>query len=167
MRAEPVRDGIDWALSTGARPPQGLVRLQSDLVVPASPADTFAFFADASNLQCLTPPWLDFRIMTPLPIDMREGTRIDYRIRLYGVPIPWRSRIDVWEHGVRFVDRQLIGPYRWWHHEHRFEPVSAGTRVIDEVEFLPRLRWVTSRLVQRDVARIFAYRREKLQQLFA
>lgn len=155
------------ALSAGARPEHGVVRLERELVVPTSPEHTFAFFADASNLQRLTPPWLDFRILTPLPIEMREGTRIDYRIRLYGVPIPWASRIDVWEDGVRFVDRQLMGPYRWWRHEHRFDPVSTGTRVIDEVEFVPRLRWVSSRLVQRDVDRIFTYRHEKLRELFA
>lgn len=167
MRADRVLDRLTWAPSAGARPEQGLVRLERDLVVPASPEHTFAFFSDASNLQHLTPPWLNFRITTPLPIEMREGTRIDYRIWVHGVPIPWASQIDVWEHGIRFVDRQLVGPYRWWRHEHRFEPVPQGTRVIDEVEFMPRLRWVTSRLVQRDVERIFAYRHERLRQLFA
>ena len=167
MRADWVLDRVTWAPSVGARPEHGLVRLRRDLVVPASPEHTFAFFSDASNLQRLTPPWLDFRIISPLPIEMREGTRIDYRIRLSGFPIPWASRIDVWEHGVRFVDRQVIGPYRWWRHDHRFEPVATGTRVIDEVEFMPRLRWVTNRLVQRDVERIFKYRHERLRELFA
>ena len=166
MCADWVLGRASWALSAGAKPDHGLIRLQRDLVVPASLDRTFAFFSDASNLQRLTPPWLDFRIMTPLPIEMREGTRIEYRIRLYGVPIPWASQIDVWEHGVRFVDRQLTGPYRWWRHEHRFDPVATGTRVIDEVEFVPRLAWATSGLVKRDVERIFTYRHEKLRELF-
>ena len=64
---------------------------------------------------------------------MREGLIIDYRLSLYGVPIPWRTRIDVWEPGVRFVDRQVRGPYRVWVHEHRFEAVEGGTRVMDRV----------------------------------
>ena len=97
---------------------------------------------------------------------MREGVEIEYRITLYGVPIPWRSRIDVWEPGVRFVDRQLVGPYLWWHHEHRFEAVAGGTRVIDDVEFVPRVAWLTGAMVQRDVERIFSYRQQALRLLF-
>lgn len=93
---------------------------------------------------------------------MREGTILDYRIRLHGVPIPWRTRIDVWEPGIRFVDRQVFGPYRWWRHEHRFEAVAGGTRVVDHVDYLPRVAWLTRRWVRRDVERIFAYRREAL-----
>ncbi len=127
--------------------------------------ETFAFFSDAGNLERLTPPWLNFRILTPRPIAMGVGTLIDYRIVLYGVPIPWRTRIDVWEPGVRFVDRQLSGPYLWWHHEHRFDAAEGGTRVTDHVEYLPRMRWVSSGFVRRDVERIFAYRQEALPAL--
>jgi ligand-binding SRPBCC domain-containing protein len=97
---------------------------------------------------------------------MAEGTEIEYRIVLYGLPIPWLTRIDVWEPGVRFVDRQLRGPYRWWHHEHRFEPVDGGTRVIDHVEFVPRARFVSGPMVRRDVRRIFDYRKGELSRLF-
>ncbi len=127
--------------------------------------ETFAFFSDAGNLERLTPPWLNFRILTPRPIAMGVGTLIDYRIVLYGVPIPWRTRIDIWEPGVRFVDRQLSGPYLWWHHEHRFDAIEGGTRVTDHVEYLPRMRWVSSGFVRRDVERIFAYRQEILPAL--
>ncbi len=136
------------------------------MVVPASLSDTFAFFRDASNLERLTPPWLKFRIQTPMPVAMAEGVEIDYQIVLHGWPMPWRSRIDIWEPGVRFVDRQVIGPYRWWHHEHRFDAVGGGTRVSDTVEFLPRLRWLTDALVRRDVERIFAHREVMLQRHF-
>ena len=153
-------------LAAGARPAHWL-SLRQDTEVPASIADTFAFFADAANLERLTPPWLEFRIVTPTPIRMGVGTEIEYRILLHGVPIPWRSRIDVWEPGVRFVDRQLHGPYRWWRHEHRFEPAGAGTRIVDEVEYLPRLAWLTSRWVRRDLHRIFHYREIALQEWFA
>ena len=98
---------------------------------------------------------------------MRAGLEIDYAIVLHGFPIPWKTVIDVWEPGVRFVDRQVNGPYVWWHHEHRFEAAAGGgTRVIDHVEFVPRLRLFTNRFVRRDVERIFAYRKEALKRIF-
>ena len=98
-------------LAAGDRPSAGVQTLHHEAVVAASLDDMFAFFAEAVNLERLTPPWINFRIRTPLPIAMREGAVIDYDITLYGVPIPWRTRIDVWEPGLRFVDRQIAGPY--------------------------------------------------------
>ena len=166
MRAQSLLDRLAWAPAAGSRPQRGLMHLRKETVVAAPVAKTFEFFATASNLERLTPPWLSFQIRTPAPIVMREGAEIDYRILLRGWPIPWRTRIDVWEPGVRFVDRQLIGPYRWWRHEHRFDAVERGTRVTDEVEFVPRVRWATGRLVRRDVERIFAYRQQVLPQFF-
>lgn len=166
MSLETLLSRVAWAPRAGARPTQGLVQLREETVVAASLDETFAFFSDASNLERLTPPWLNFRITTKLPIAMAEGVEIDYRIVLHGLPIPWRSRIDVWEPGVRFVDRQIVGPYRWWHHEHTFASVGGGTRVTDQVEFLPRLHWLSGRMVQRDVERIFAYRQATLPRLF-
>jgi ligand-binding SRPBCC domain-containing protein len=155
------------ALGTGSRPASGIRTLESEVVVPAPLADTFAFFANAANLERLTPPWINFRIRTAQPIEMKEGALIDYQIVLYGLPVPWRTRIDVWEPGVRFVDRQLAGPYRWWIHEHRFERDLNGTRVCDRVEFVPRAGWVSGRLVRHDLERIFAFRRAALPQLLA
>ena len=147
------------------RPLRHVATLHRETTVPLPLADTFAFFADAANLERMTPPWLNFRIITPAPVAMSEGTIIDYRIVLYGVPIRWTTRIDVWEPGVRFVDRQLAGPYLWWHHEHRFEAISGGTRVIDHVEYLPRARWISGAFVRRDVERIFSYRQQILPRL--
>lgn len=166
MSSEHILHRLAWAPRAGARPERGLQHVHAETTVSASLDETFAFFSDASNLERLTPPWLDFRILTPLPLLMREGLEIDYRIVLHGWPIPWRTRIDAWEPGVRFVDRQLAGPYRWWHHEHRFEAVPGGTRVIDRVEFVPRARWITAGLVARDIERIFRYRQESLPRLF-
>jgi ligand-binding SRPBCC domain-containing protein len=160
-------DRLAWAPAAGLRPLRGLRRLRRETVVPVPLDETFEFFTDAANLERLTPPWLTFRIQTPMPLVMREGLEIDYRIVLRGLPIPWRTRIDVWEPGVRFVDRQVIGPYRWWRHEHQFAAVPGGTRVVDDVEFVPRVRWVSGRFVQRDVERIFAYRQERLPHLLA
>ena len=150
-----------------AAPPRRLGTLHRETTVPASLEDTFAFFADAGNLQRLTPPWLHFAIHTSMPMVMRKGAAIDYRIRVHGITIPWRSIIDVWEPGVRFVDRQTNGPYRWWRHEHQFETVSEGTRVIDHVEYLPRASWLSAAFVRRDLDRIFSYRQEALRDLLA
>ena len=155
-----------WMQSVATRPHRAMTCLTYETLVPAPLDAAFAFFSDASNLQRLTPGWVQFSIVTPLPIVMRAGLEIDYRIRLYGVPLPWTSRIDVWEPGRRFVDRQIKGPYLWWRHEHRFETVGGATRVIDEVEYVPRAAWMTSGMVRRDVERIFRYRQDALRQIF-
>jgi ligand-binding SRPBCC domain-containing protein len=154
-------------LTADATPPRRRRTLHRETTVPASVEDTFAFFADAGNLQRLTPSWLHFAIHSAMPMVMRTGAEIDYRIRVHGLTIPWRSVIDVWAPGVCFVDRQTIGPYRWWRHEHRFEAVAEGTRVIDRVEYLPRASWLSAALVRRDLDRIFSYRQEALRDLLA
>ena len=153
-------------LAADERPGGPLSHIHRAAVVPASLEETFAFFSDAANLERLTPPWLRFSIRTPPPIVMREGTIIDYRVSVRTLPMRWRSRIDVWVPDFYFVDRQVAGPYRWWRHEHLFERAPGGTRVIDRVEYLPRLRVLSRRLVERDLARIFDYRREALRRLF-
>jgi len=156
-----------WLRSSATRPERNVTRVTYETLVPAPRDATYAFFADAANLERLTPEWVQFSILTPLPIVMRAGLEIDYRIRLHGVPLPWRSRIDVWEPGRCFVDRQIAGPYLWWRHEHRFETSGGSTRVIDEVEYVPRAAWMTARLVRRDVERIFRYRQKALQEIFS
>jgi ligand-binding SRPBCC domain-containing protein len=153
-------------LAGDAQPGPGVVRFHAEALLPAPLDRTFAFFADAGNLQRLTPPWVHFRILTPMPVPMREGLEIDYRIAIHGVPMPWRTRIDVWEPGVRFVDRQTWGPYRWWRHEHRFEAAGSATRVIDDIAYVPRFRWVSAGMVRRDVERIFDYRQQALARVF-
>ena len=165
MSADTLLDRLVPLLAAGTRPARGCRVLRRETVVAAPLDETFAFFADACNLERLTPPWLHFSIRTPSPLAMREGLEIDYRIVLRGVPMPWRSRIDVWEPGVRFVDRQLAGPYRWWRHDHRFEAMPGGTRVVDEVEFMARLSWASGRFVAGELERIFAFRQDALQQL--
>ncbi len=157
----------DHLLAQLERPARGVHSLHAETIVTASIDRTFAFFSDARNLEHLTPPWVHFRITTPLPIAMAAGTLIDYQIELYGVAIPWRTRIDEWEPGVRFVDRQIAGPYRWWRHEHLFERADGGTRVIDRVDYVPRAAMLSGWLVRRDVSRIFAFRQSVLAQLLA
>ena len=145
-------------------------RLQTSLWVPHPPEAVFPFFAEAANLEQLTPPWLSFSILTPQPIAMQKGTLIDYRIKLHGLPMRWRTRIARWEPPYAFADEQLSGPYTLWHHTHTFVPCDGGTVLGDEVVMRPRggpLAPLVMRLfVQRDVERIFRYRRDVMAQLF-
>lgn len=101
--------------------------------IPRSRDAVFAFFADASNLEAITPPVLRFRILTPTPVEMRAGTRIEYTLSLLGSPIRWRSRIPEWEPSVRFVDGQEAGPHAVWRHTHEFESQGRSTLVRDIV----------------------------------
>lgn len=135
-----------WTLTTACR-------------VEAPIDRVFAFFADAHNLERITPPWVGFQILTPGPIEMRPGAIIDYRIRLWGVPVRWRTEISVWEPGIRFVDRQVRGPYTLWEHEHRFEADNGGTLCRDRVAYSHRGGPVGEMLVVRpQLRRIFGHR---------
>lgn len=142
-------------------------QFKSDLWVHRPLDDVFAFFSDPANLNAITPGWVRFRMVTASPIQMREGTLIDYRMRIRGVPVSWRTRITVWDPPHRFVDEQLRGPYRLWRHEHRFEARDGGTVVGDRVRYAVPFDFIAHPLfVGRDIERIFAYRQEKLQALF-
>jgi len=141
---------------------------QSELWLPCPVTEVFDFFGDAANLQAITPAWLDFQILTPAPIKIRAGTLIDYQLRIRGIPIRWQTEITVWEPPHRFVDIQKRGPYREWIHEHRFLADAGGTRCLDSVQYaVPGGALVHWLFVKRDVARIFAYRSERLRERFA
>jgi ligand-binding SRPBCC domain-containing protein len=131
--------------------------------------EVFAFFSDARNLEAITPPWLQFRVLTPEPIVMRVGLRIDYRLRVRGLPLRWQSEITAWEPPFRFMDEQRVGPYRVWQHEHRFQESNGGTWCGDYVKYAapggPFRRLVEKLWVNRDVAKIFEYRRKVLSEL--
>ena len=140
---------------------------QTELWLPLPPEELFPFFADAANLDAITPTWLHFQIVTPPPIVMREGTLIDYRLRVRGLPLRWRTRINLWQPPHRFEDEQIRGPYRQWIHEHTFEPRDSGTLARDRVCYAVPLDWLTHRwLVRPDVEKIFAFRQEALRARF-
>lgn len=129
--------------------------------------EVFPFFADAANLERLTPPWLAFSIVSDRPIAMAEGTLIDYRIKVHGMPLAWRSEITAWEPPHRFIDEQRRGPYRLWRHEHLFEPDGADrTAVIDRVDYAVWLDPLIHPFVARDLRKIFDYRQERLLEIF-
>jgi ligand-binding SRPBCC domain-containing protein len=148
-------------------------KLKQEQRVDAPPGVVFEFFSVARNLELLTPAFLHFEVLTLEPITMRAGTLIDYRLRVHGVPLRWRSRIEEWEPDRSFVDRQLIGPYGLWHHRHEFtagDPQGTTTIVRDTVHYrlplgvlgLPALPFV-----QRDLRQIFAYRHQVVEEMAA
>jgi hypothetical protein len=129
--------------------------------------EIFAFFSDATNLDSITPPWLSFRTVTRQPIEMHLGTVIDYRLRVRGFPVHWRSEITEWERPYHFVDEQIRGPYRLWIHAHRFQTRNGGTLVCDDVRYAVPFDWLLHKfMVRPDVERIFTYRADCLRRQF-
>jgi ligand-binding SRPBCC domain-containing protein len=136
-------------------------RLATSFELPLPREKVFAFFSLASNLEAITPPELQFKILTPAPIVMSAGTLIDYTIRLHGAVMKWRTRILTWDPPNLFVDEQLSGPYKLWIHTHRFSDTIAGTQVDDEVRYalpLQPLGELVHPLVRRQLDKIFRYR---------
>jgi ligand-binding SRPBCC domain-containing protein len=131
----------------------------------------FEFFCRAENLDFLTPPWLRFRFITTLPIEMRESALIEYRLKLYGVPVRWKTKITEWDPPHSFQDTQARGPFRHWIHTHYFEERNGGTLMRDRVEYaVPG--WIFAPIAHRffvrgNIIRIFTYRREQLSKIFS
>jgi uncharacterized protein (TIGR01777 family) len=145
-------------------------QLEREQWVPHDPDEVFRFFSDARNLERITPPFLNFNVRNISTPQLGEGSLIDYSIRLNGLPVRWRSRIEDWKPNESFVDTQTRGPYALWHHTHEFEPHNGGTIVRDRVRYrvpfgalgnLVGGAWVRSNL-----RRIFDYRRLQMMSLF-
>ena len=167
-RKNPVKTDRKRALIDMLSPRYQLKREQ---FIPCAVTDVFAFFADTGNLERITPAFLHFRIETPLPITMEAGALIAYRLRLFGMPFRWLTRIELFQQQQRFVDRQIHGPYRLWHHLHEFTVLEGGTLMRDIVDYeLPcgRLGTLMHALwVQRMLDRIFDYRRDQIARIFS
>lgn len=143
-------------------------------LLPTSLERTFEFFADAANLEAITPPFLKFRITSPQPIEMRRGALIEYRLQLFGVPFGWRTIIEEYDPPRSFVDRQLAGPYALWHHTHTFREVGGehgkpATEMTDVVRYAIRPAILGplahTLFVRRTLGKIFDYRAEKIREL--
>ena len=142
-----------------------LFKTQQTLERPLT--EVFEFFSNAHNLTEITPPWLNFEVLTPAPIEMTVGTRIDYRLKLRGFPIRWQSEITKWNPPHFFADEQRRGPYRLWRHTHTFDEVKEGVVVGDTVEYAVWGNELIGRLfVRPDIEKIFAYRAEQLNEIF-
>ncbi len=166
MNGSASSQNLDFDLQLGRR--DGWCTVEARLFLPHPLEKVFSLFADAGNLETLTPPWLRFEILTPLPIHMHGGALIEYRLRLHGIPLRWQSEITAWEPPRRFVDEQRHGPYRQWIHEHIFTERDGGSEVRDFVRYsVPGGRLVDFLFVRHDVRRIFKYRHFKLRDLFA
>jgi ligand-binding SRPBCC domain-containing protein len=141
--------------------------LHAEQWLPRPIDEVFPFFAKAANLETLTPPFLKFHILTPEPVEMRVGALIDYRISVHGLPIRWRTEIVAWDPPHRFIDVQLKGPYRLWHHTHTFAEKDGGTLCTDDVRYHPiGGTLINTFFVRRDIETIFAYRTQRLKELF-
>ncbi len=143
----------------------------AEQLVPFPRETVFGFFSDARNLEAITPPWLGFRIVEQSTEKIEQGTELTYRLRVHGLTVTWRSRIDEWNPEHRFVDVQLKGPYAKWHHTHSFHDRGTATLIRDRVLYRLPLgflgRWVGGRFVASDIKKIFAYRSLKTEELLA
>jgi hypothetical protein len=150
--------------------PMAVHTLRREQTIPRPIEQVFAFFADAGNLEKITPPWLNFYILTPSPIAMRAGTLLDYRLRWHVIPIRWQTGILTWNPPHDFSDEQLRGPYRLWRHLHTFLPDATGTRMIDlvtyELPLGPIGDLAHAMRVRRDLGRIFDYRARVIEDTF-
>jgi ligand-binding SRPBCC domain-containing protein len=144
--------------------------LEQVQVVPAGPEEAFAFFADPRNLEAITPPWLRFRIVAA-PARLAEGSLLQYRLRLFGLPIRWLTEIVTWRPPRTFTDVQLRGPYPLWEHTHRLTPVDGGTEIYDHVRYAlpvePLAGIARPFTVERWLAAIFDFRRERIRETLA
>ncbi|MDF3127851.1 SRPBCC family protein [Kiritimatiellaeota bacterium B1221] len=135
--------------------------------LPRPIEEIFEFFSRPENLQRLTPKQLQFEILTPSPIEMKAGAQIDYKLKVHGIPLQWRSLISNYHPPHSFTDEQLKGPYKTWIHSHRFFTDGEGTRVEDHVTFsVPGGRLVEKLIVQKDLASIFSHRHKVLNEIF-
>lgn len=145
----------------------GDFQLATEMFVGLPIGEVFEFFSDARKLEAITPPWLNFSIITSFPIEMQEGALIDYRLKIRKLPVRWRTEISAWQPPFRFVDQQLRGPYSKWVHEHIFTPLDGGTLVEDRVRYrVPGGGLIHRFFVKPDLEKIFRFRQDTLRKIF-
>jgi hypothetical protein len=165
-------ESIDQAFADLLTPLRGSTREKvSEQWVPHAPEEIWPFFCDEGNLEELTPDFLNFKVLGKSTREIGEGTLIDYRLKLNGIPMDWQSRIENWEPARRFVDTQVKGPYSYWRHAHEFIPLANGTLMRDVVRYRLPLGWLGSVVagwkVEAQVDQIFSYRSTRIAERFA
>ena len=147
-----------------------IFNFKKELYVERPLEEVFNFFSRAENLQKVTPPQLQFHILTPLPIEMKTGTIIDYQLKVYHLPFSWRTEITEWDPPHKFTDIQVRGPYRKWIHQHFFEKSGDGTMMKDLLQYaIPGgifATWINSLLVRKDIESIFRFREKRFREIF-
>lgn len=147
----------------------GDTELLAEQWVPKQREEIFPFFCDETNLERLTPGFLNFHVVKKSTPTIQDGTLIDYKLRVRGLPMRWRSRIEDWRPFERFVDTQLKGPYSKWHHTHEFIPFAGGTLMRDRVRYKVPLgslgQLIMGPLIKSDVTSIFTFRRKAIRDL--
>lgn len=148
-------------------PDDGAYCLTSQFRLPVARPKLFEFFSDAFQLEQITPPWLNFRVLTPGPITIKPGTLIDYQLKLRRIPIRWRTEISTWDPPYSFTDRQLKGPYHLWNHHHTFEAKDNETVIHDRVLYrVPGGAIIHRLFVKSELRKIFSFRQSRLMELF-
>lgn len=144
--------------------------LQKETIIARPVKEIFEFFTNAENLNIITPSFIGFKILTNLPIKMMKGTLIEYRIKLNGIPVKWKTEITKWDPPYLFEDTQIKGPYKIWIHEHKFEELGQKTLMTDTVKYLSYgglLEFIPNILfVKNNVKKIFDYREMKIHEIF-
>lgn len=138
--------------------------------IPRPLSEVFPFFSEAKNLERITPEWLNFHIVDMSTDKIQEGSLINYRLKIKGVPTRWRTRISTWQPPYEFVDEQLKGPYDLWHHTHRFQEVAGGTLMTDRIVYRPPLgplgTIAREIMIKNDVDTIFGHRLKTVETYF-
>ena len=141
--------------------------LHTQIRLPRPLDEVFRFFSNPHNLEILTPKWLHFHVLTPKSIPIRQGAKIDYKLRFRGIPLRWQSEITSWRPPFGFTDEQRKGPYRQWIHEHTFEEVDGMSVVGDHVRYaILGGSFINHLFVKKDVEKIFRFRENQLRKLF-
>ena len=143
--------------------------MRSETSVKSPLNESFDFFANAENLDLITPSWLHFKMITSPPIEMSNGSQIKYRLRIHRIPVFWLSEIGSWDPPFRFADRQVSGPFKYWNHFHHFsDSPSGGTLITDKVEYrVPFGKLVHSSFVGKDLMKIFEYRNQQVDKMLS
>lgn len=129
------------------------------------------FFSSPRNLETITPDTMGFEIQDYDNKQMYPGQVITYTLKpLLGIKISWMTIITTSKKNEYFVDEQRFGPYALWHHKHFFEATATGVKMTDVVHYALPLgflgRIMNTLMVKEKIKTIFAYRYNKIEELF-